>query len=185
MERSGAVELKVESLDDVPFHDLQVFERVSVGSHFDVVLGAGRVDFLVFAGDPQASDPDKLVLILGDLAGGGVVAEIAEGQVEGLLLKFEGVVDINQPVDEDLPHFGGHFNLLFSGLRFLDLDHEIDDVLLVLMDSVDVLDRRCFLFAPVERVGTSFGFWFRSRYFLIDAGVFPGFAVEVGDISAE
>ena len=56
-----------QSFDDVSLHVLEIADRVRVRSHFDVVASARRVDLLVLAGDPQASDARQLVVFFGDI----------------------------------------------------------------------------------------------------------------------
>jgi hypothetical protein len=45
-----------------------------------------------------------LILLFGDGSDGGVVFEIAEGEMESLLFELEGGVDIDDPIDENLFH---------------------------------------------------------------------------------
>ena len=42
--------------------------------------------------------------MLCDLVLGSIGVEVTEGQEEGLLFELERVVDVDQPVDEDVPH---------------------------------------------------------------------------------
>lgn len=70
----------------------------------DIVLHAGRVDFLVFAGDPETSDAHQLVLVLADFLKGAELIQVGKSQLQGLLLELEGLVHIHQPVYQDHPH---------------------------------------------------------------------------------
>ena len=86
----------------------------------DVALHPGRVDLFVFAGNPEASDSDQLVLMLGDLVLRGIFVEVGQGEEEGLFLEVEGLVDVNEPVDEDLAHVGSDANHEFFPFLLLN-----------------------------------------------------------------
>ena len=78
-ERSDPVDFEFEEGDDLCFGGLELGTRVGVGSDVGEVLEAGRIDFLVFAGHPEASYSHQLVLLLEDGVARLVLFEVGEG----------------------------------------------------------------------------------------------------------
>lgn len=73
-------------------------------------LHAGRIDFLVLAGDPKTSNTNKLIIAFSNFACGCVLIEIGKCKVEGLLPELEAQVHINQPIHQNLPHLMGNMH---------------------------------------------------------------------------
>ena len=56
--------------------------------------------------------------------------------MESLLLELEGIMNINQPINQDHPHFFGDSLLDVFFLFFLQAGHEVNDILFVFLDGV-------------------------------------------------
>jgi len=73
----------------------------------DEGLHAGRINFLILAGDPKASDSNKLIIAFGNLACSCILIEVGKSKVESLFPKLEAKMHINQPIHQNLPHLMG------------------------------------------------------------------------------
>jgi hypothetical protein len=104
LERSGAVEVKIKGEQYPALHGFELIDRIRGIGHFHIVLHARRVDFLVFAGDPQAGHSHQLVFLFAYLVFRSIGIEVGQSQEKGLFLELKRAVDVDEPIDQNLPH---------------------------------------------------------------------------------
>lgn len=94
---------------------------------------------------------------------------------------------VDHPVNQNLAHFVSDLFLVVCRIGFLQFGHEVNHILLVLVDGVFVrLNWRHYLFMTVQRTRSALGFDFiDDREFLINTHVLLDSLVEVGDVSTE
>lgn len=72
------VEIELKFFKNSFFHFSQLRQSISVGSYIDIIVNSGWVDFLVFAGNPQACNTCQLILFFDQDSLGLKYVEIAE-----------------------------------------------------------------------------------------------------------
>lgn len=120
LKRSCIVQIESQSQQYFSLHRLQLRERITRISHLNVVLHSRRIDFFVFAGDPQTGNSNQLVLMLGDLILRNILVKVSQSQIKSLLLQLKRLVYINQPVDQDMPHVRSDIGHQFLFLLLLN-----------------------------------------------------------------
>jgi hypothetical protein len=89
LQRGSPVEVKIKGEQDSPFHGFELVDSIRGICHFDIVLHAWRVDFFIFAGNPETGHSHELIFLFGDLMFGCVGIEVGQCKEEGLFLELK------------------------------------------------------------------------------------------------
>lgn len=108
--RDGEVELK--GVEHDALHSQDLLSGVSLVGDVNKVTHLRGVDLLVLGGDEHGGTADQLELGAGDSATLEESIDDVDGQVKRLFAELELEVDLDQPVDENLSHFGVDIGLL-------------------------------------------------------------------------
>ncbi len=85
MEGSSIGQVEPQCLYDSAFHIFEFLDSIGVISDINIIVHLGRVDFFVLAGNPQTSNPHKLVLVFGDVSLATKLVQVDQRQVQSLL----------------------------------------------------------------------------------------------------
>lgn len=85
MQGSGIGQVEPQCLYDPAFHIFEFLDSIGVISDINIIVHLGRVDFFVLAGNPQTSNPHKLVLVFGDVSLATKLVQVDQSQVQSLL----------------------------------------------------------------------------------------------------
>ena len=85
MQSSGIGQVEPQGLYDSAFHIFEFLDSIRVIRDIDIIVHLGRVDFFVLAGNPQTSNPHKLVLVFGYVSLATKLVQVDQCQVQSLL----------------------------------------------------------------------------------------------------
>lgn len=81
VQSGGEGKVKVQRLDDSTFHIFKLLEGIGVISNIDIIMHFGWIDFLILAGNPEAGNSNKLILMFGDIILASKLVQVNQGQM--------------------------------------------------------------------------------------------------------
>mmetsp|Transcript_22934 Transcript_22934/g.66324 ORF Transcript_22934/g.66324 Transcript_22934/m.66324 type:complete len:280 (-) Transcript_22934:374-1213(-) len=119
--RSHGDDLEVQGRDNIAFQPQDLGLRVGVVRDVRQGRGLRGVDLLVLRGDEKGDDAQQLQVPPLDRAKRQVAVDDVDRQVQRLVVHLVLAVHLDEPIDEDAPHFGVDVRLRgqIIGLRHL------------------------------------------------------------------
>lgn len=135
----GKLQVKSSQRQDVTFHGKKVFQSIQAITHIHIFFSLRGVNFVVFGGNEERGDAEELKVGFGDFFVGkdqNVIDDL-NADVNSFLVGFELFGHLENPLDQDLPHFEGDFSAVGTlGVEFGD-DRDIEGVVEVLNVGLD------------------------------------------------
>ena len=112
VDQRGKLQVKPSQRQDVTLHTKKVFQSIQAITNIHIFFSFGSVNFIVFGGNEERGDAEELKVGFGDFFVRKYqnVIDDLNADVNSFLVGFELFGHLENPLDQDLPHFKSDFS---------------------------------------------------------------------------